>query len=141
MIPSSSTSVKIQIIGGKDYLREQGKTLLGIVNKLLNTKSLLTCFAYTPQANFLAHNLNFHWRWWDQIQATFKFFFYFTLILLGGMCNRYLLMHIVMTLLWNFLTSAEFRICRAELESLKIWAKSDMKWESKEIIKHSRMIA
>ena len=22
------------------------------------------CFAFTPQANFPAHNLNFHWRWW-----------------------------------------------------------------------------
>ena len=29
------------------------------------------CFAFTPQANFSAHNLNFHWRWWNQIQATF----------------------------------------------------------------------
>ena len=28
-------------------------------------------FAFTPQANFPAHNLDFHWRWWDQIQATF----------------------------------------------------------------------
>ena len=34
------------------------------------------CFAFTPQANFPAHNLNFHWRWrwWDQIQATFETF-------------------------------------------------------------------
>ena len=32
------------------------------------------CFAFTPQTNFSAHNLNFHkrWRWWDQIQATFQ---------------------------------------------------------------------
>ena len=31
------------------------------------------CFPFTPQANFHAHNLNFHWRWrsWDWIQATF----------------------------------------------------------------------
>ena len=31
------------------------------------------CFAFTPQANFPAHDLNFHWRWmwWDWIQATF----------------------------------------------------------------------
>ena len=29
------------------------------------------CFAFTPQANFPAHNLNFQWRWrwWDQMQA------------------------------------------------------------------------
>ena len=26
---------------------------------------------FTPQANFPAHNLNFHWRWWNQIQTTF----------------------------------------------------------------------
>jgi hypothetical protein len=33
--------VKIQIIGGKVYLSCKGKTLLGVVNKLLKTKSLL----------------------------------------------------------------------------------------------------
>ena len=33
------------------------------------------CFVFTPQANFPAHNLNFHWRWrwWDRIQAIFFF--------------------------------------------------------------------
>ena len=41
-IPSPSPSVKIQIMGGKVYLRQYGKTLLGVVNKLLKTKSLLT---------------------------------------------------------------------------------------------------
>ena len=38
MIPS----VKIGIMGGKVCLRCKGKTLLGVVNKLLKTKSLLT---------------------------------------------------------------------------------------------------
>ena len=38
-IPSLSPSVKIQIMGGKVCLRCRGKTLLGIVNKLLKTKS------------------------------------------------------------------------------------------------------
>ena len=42
LIPSSSPSVKIQIMGGKVCFRCKGKTLLGIVNKLLKTKSLLT---------------------------------------------------------------------------------------------------
>ena len=42
LIPSPSPSVKIQIIGGKVCLRCKGKTLLGVVNKLLKTKSLLT---------------------------------------------------------------------------------------------------
>ena len=40
--PSPSPFVKIQIIGGKVCLRCKGKTLLGIVNTLLKTKSLLT---------------------------------------------------------------------------------------------------
>ena len=40
LIPSPS--VKIQIIGGKVFLRCKSKTLLGVVNKLLKTKSLLT---------------------------------------------------------------------------------------------------
>jgi len=42
LIPSPSPSVKIQIIGRKVCLRCKGKTLLGIVQKLLKTKSLLT---------------------------------------------------------------------------------------------------
>ena len=41
-IPSPSPSVEIQIMGGKVCLRCKGKALLGIVNKLLKTKSLLT---------------------------------------------------------------------------------------------------
>ena len=36
-------------------------------------------FAFTPQAHFPAHNLNFHWswRWLDWIQAIFLNLFYF----------------------------------------------------------------
>ena len=41
-IPSPSSSVKIQSMGGKVCLWCKGKTLLGLVNKLLKTKSLLT---------------------------------------------------------------------------------------------------
>ena len=41
-IPSPSPSVKIQIMGGKVGSRCKGKTLLDAVNKLLNTKNLLT---------------------------------------------------------------------------------------------------
>ena len=37
-IPSPSPSVKIQIMGGKVCLRCKGKTLLGVVNKLLKQK-------------------------------------------------------------------------------------------------------
>ena len=39
-IPSPSSSVKIQIMGGKVCLRFKVKTLLGIVNKLLKTAML-----------------------------------------------------------------------------------------------------
>ena len=42
LIPSPLPSVKIQIMAGKVCLRCKGKTLLGAVNKLLKTKSLLT---------------------------------------------------------------------------------------------------
>ena len=41
-IPSPSPSVKIQIMGGKVCMRCEGETLLGFVNKLLKTKSLLS---------------------------------------------------------------------------------------------------
>jgi hypothetical protein len=40
LIPSPS--VKIQIMGGKVYFKCKSKTLMGDVNKLLKTKSLLT---------------------------------------------------------------------------------------------------
>ena len=64
LVPSPSSSVKIQIMGGKVCLTCKGKTLLGVFNKLLKTKKNvdkdLQCFASTPQANFPAHNLNLH---------------------------------------------------------------------------------
>ena len=68
--------LKFKFMGGKVCLKCKGKTLLGIVNKLLRTKSLLK----SPQVNFPANNLNFHWRkrWWDRIQAIFLNLFYFT---------------------------------------------------------------
>ena len=76
LIQSPSPSVKIQIICRKVCLRWKGKTLLGVVNKLCFQKfvdNTQQCFAFMPQVNFPAHNLNFHWRWrwWDLIQATF----------------------------------------------------------------------
>ena len=42
LYPSQSPSVKIQIMGGKVCLRRKGTMLLGIINKLLKTKKLLT---------------------------------------------------------------------------------------------------
>ena len=41
LISSPSPSLKIQIMGGKVCLRCKDKTLLGVVNKHLKTKSLL----------------------------------------------------------------------------------------------------
>ena len=41
-IKSPLPSMKIQIMGGKVFLRCKGKTLLVVVNKLLRIKSLLT---------------------------------------------------------------------------------------------------
>ena len=42
---------------------------------------LLTNFLFSticwPQVNFPIHNLNFHWRWWDRIQAILLNLFYF----------------------------------------------------------------
>ena len=38
LISSPSPSVKIQVMGGKVCFRHKGKTLLGIVNKLLKQK-------------------------------------------------------------------------------------------------------
>ena len=65
LLPSpSSASVKIQIMYGKVCLGCKGKTLLGVINKLLKTKNSVDitqqCFAFMSQANFLVHNLNFH---------------------------------------------------------------------------------
>ena len=48
--------------------------MLSDVNKLFCFQRFFDnaqqCFAFAPQANFPAHNLNFHWR--DGIQATLK---------------------------------------------------------------------
>ena len=35
-------------------------------------------FALLPKVNFPTNNLNFHWRWWDGIQAIFFNLFSFT---------------------------------------------------------------
>ena len=61
-IPSSSPSVKIQIMGGKICLRCKGKTLLGVVNNKKFVDITQQCFALLPQVNFPANNLNFHRR-------------------------------------------------------------------------------
>ena len=56
-IPSPSPSVKIQIMGRKVCLKCKDKTLLGVVNKPLKTKKLLTSpsniLPYYLKDNFL----------------------------------------------------------------------------------------
>ena len=96
-----SPSVKIQIMGGKVCLRCKGKTLLGVVNKLLKNKKFVDitqqCFALLPQVNFPANNLNFHWsrRWWDRIQATLHFIIWWSLFKQKYLCV------IFIALLWK----------------------------------------
>jgi hypothetical protein len=55
LIPSPSPSVEIQIMGGKVCLRCKGKTLLGVVNKLLKTKSLSTTPSNGLPLNHISH--------------------------------------------------------------------------------------
>ena len=75
LIPSPSPSVKIQIMGEKVCLRCKGKTLLDVVKNFWKQRE--QCFALLPQVYFPTNNLNFHWRWWDWIQAFFLNLFYF----------------------------------------------------------------
>jgi hypothetical protein len=56
-------------------MRYKGKPLLGVVNKLLNQQ----CFAFTPQANFPSHNLNFQGEG-DGIESRLPFKIFPTLI-------------------------------------------------------------
>ena len=62
LIPSLSPSVKIQIMGGKVCLRRKG--IAGHCQQTFEDKKFVDitqqCFACTPEANFPAHNLNFH---------------------------------------------------------------------------------
>ena len=61
-ISSPLHTVKIQIMAGKVCLKSKGRTLLCqqtfcFQNFVDNAQQ---CFAFTPQANFPAHNLTFH---------------------------------------------------------------------------------
>ena len=91
-IPSPS-QLKVQIMGGKVCLMCKGKTLLGLVNKLLKTKSLMTSPSnvFPSYLKLPASNLSFHqsWRWWDWIQATFLNLFYFTYYRLPHLAKQF----------------------------------------------------
>ena len=73
-------------MGGKVCWRCKGIT--GCCQQTFECKKFVDnaqqCFAFTYQANFPIHNLNFHWRWrWlDRMQVIFLNLFYFTAFLL-----------------------------------------------------------
>ena len=58
-IPSPSPSVKIQINGGKVCLRCKAKDCWAFCFQKF-VDNVQQCFAFTPQENFPACNLNFH---------------------------------------------------------------------------------
>ena len=78
------------------------------------------CFAFTPQANFPAHNLNSHWRWrWrDPIQAIFESFFYFNHAAYGTESIFSLVLWSFNILLWYMLFSYEWGLY---VQSIKVF--------------------
>ena len=66
-----SPSVKIQIMGGKVCLRCKGKHCWALTTNFLYSKVCWKHPAMFCLYKFPAHNLNFHWRWWNQIRAIF----------------------------------------------------------------------
>ena len=80
LISSPSPSAKIQIIGGKIWLRCKGITLLGLSTNFWKQKVCWHSPAMFCLITYPANNLNFHWRWrwWDQIQAIVLNLFYYT---------------------------------------------------------------
>ena len=77
----------LKIMGGLVCLRCKGKTLLGVVNKLMKVKKIVD--NAQQYFAFPAHNSNFHWRrrWWDQTQIIFLNLFYF--ITCGNLSEKY----------------------------------------------------
>ena len=74
-ITPPSPSVKIH--GWESLFEVFRQNIAGCCQQTFENKKFVDnaqqCFAITSQANFPAHNLNFHWRWrrWDRIQTTF----------------------------------------------------------------------
>jgi hypothetical protein len=82
LIPSSSPWVKIQNMGRKVCLRCKGNYFWALSTKFWKQKVCRHCpaiFCLITSSNFpvIIHNLNSHWRWWDQIQAIFLNLIYF----------------------------------------------------------------
>ena len=119
LIPPPSLSMKIQIMGGKVCLRCKGKTLLGVVNKKF-IDITQQCFVLLSQVNFPANNLNFHWRWWDRIQATFWNLFYFKTKEKDLATLWYFLFLTCWSLrIWNFATI--FKVTGFQFSNLFFW--------------------
>ena len=76
-IPSPSSSVKIQIYWQDSLLEVIRQNIApGWCQQTFCFQKFVDnvqqCFAFTPQANFLAHDyFDWSWKWWDGIQATF----------------------------------------------------------------------
>ena len=98
--PSNTTQVKISILISKvvkilkGSLQWKFKFWVGKFtsgNKAKHCWALSANFMYSKVCwqhpamlciyNFPSHNLNFHWKWWDQIQVIFLNLFYFTFLL------------------------------------------------------------
>ena len=73
----------MQIIGGKVYLGNKAKQCWVMSTNFLFSKvcwpNAQQCFAFTHQANFPTHNLNFHWRWSGGIEFRLPFKIFSTL--------------------------------------------------------------
>ena len=82
---------KFKLWAGKFTWGNKAKHYRGMSTTFLFSKVCWRCpamFCLYTSRNFPAHNLNFlwKWRWWDQIQATFKIFS--TLKCYGGVFLR-----------------------------------------------------
>ena len=71
----NGTSIKVEKIlkGSLDFIQSPSVKFQNFVD---DPKQ---CFAFTHQANFPTHNMNFHsrWWWWDRIQDVSLNLFYF----------------------------------------------------------------
>ena len=68
---------------------------------------------FTPQANFPANDLNFHWRWrrwWDQIQAIFLNLFSFIPLLNSPQPTWHYYLHICIMQKYEMKTLLEIKV-------------------------------
>ena len=118
-------SVKIQIMGGKLCSKCKGKTLLGSCQQTFCFQKFVDnaqqCFAFTPQSNFPAHDLNFHWRWRRWIESRLPFKVFFTLNIYLHFCKFRILTLLMTTmmLLPKWLPTWDWQLERTETKMPK----------------------